>query len=204
MAAIKDVARLAGVSFKTVSRVINRSPYVTEAIRQRVLRAADSLEYRPHHHARQMRTQDSKTLAFISDDIATTPFLPIESLQIGSFDRRDSRSRPDPARKPSQREFLVFGRKSTELVSSEFKAMKASISPSRVPPIARSGPFASSSVPTVSRRFHLEFRARSSSERLRAFEKNTTSPFFDRVPLWLPSFLGSKSGSKPSIGHGRI
>ena len=74
MATIKDVARLAGVSFKTVSRVINRSPYVTEAIRQRVLRAADSLEYRPHHHARQMRTQNSKTLAFISDDIATTPF----------------------------------------------------------------------------------------------------------------------------------
>ena len=39
-----------------------------------MLRAADSLEYRPHHYARQMRTQDSKTLAFISDDIATTPF----------------------------------------------------------------------------------------------------------------------------------
>lgn len=74
MATIKDVARLAGVSFKTVSRVINRSPYVTEAVRQRVLRAADSLEYRPHHHARHMRTQHSKTFAFISDDIATTPF----------------------------------------------------------------------------------------------------------------------------------
>jgi LacI family transcriptional regulator len=74
MATIKDVARLAGVSFKTVSRVINRSPYVTEAVRQRVLRAVDSLEYRPHHHARHMRTQHSKTFAFISDDIATTPF----------------------------------------------------------------------------------------------------------------------------------
>jgi LacI family transcriptional regulator len=74
VATIKDVARLAGVSFKTVSRVINRGPYVTEAVRQRVLRAADSIEYRPHHHARHMRTQHSKTLAFISDDIATTPF----------------------------------------------------------------------------------------------------------------------------------
>jgi LacI family transcriptional regulator len=74
MATIKDVARLAGVSFKTVSRVINRSPHVREEVRQRVLRAADSLEYRPHHHARHMRTQRSKVLAFFSDDIATTPF----------------------------------------------------------------------------------------------------------------------------------
>jgi LacI family transcriptional regulator len=74
MATIKDVAQLAGVSFKTVSRVINRSPHVKEEVRQRVLRAADSLEYRPHYHARHMRTQRSKVLALLSDDIATTPF----------------------------------------------------------------------------------------------------------------------------------
>jgi LacI family transcriptional regulator len=74
MATIKDVALLAGVSFKTVSRVINRSPHVKEEVRQRVLRAADSLEYRPHYHARHMRTQRSKVFALLSDDIATTPF----------------------------------------------------------------------------------------------------------------------------------
>jgi LacI family transcriptional regulator len=74
MATIKDVAQLAGVSFKTVSRVINRSPHVKEEVRQRVLRAADSLEYRPHYHARHMRTQRSKVFALLSDDIATTPF----------------------------------------------------------------------------------------------------------------------------------
>src|SRR5258708_35973521 len=74
MATIKDVAELAGVFFKTVSRVINRSPNVRDEIRQRVLRAADALEYRPNLHARHMRTQRSKVFAFISDDIATTPF----------------------------------------------------------------------------------------------------------------------------------
>jgi LacI family transcriptional regulator len=74
MATIKDVARLAGVSFKTVSRVINRSPHVKDEVRQRVLRAADSLEYRPHHHAWHMRTQRSKVFAFLGDEIATTPF----------------------------------------------------------------------------------------------------------------------------------
>jgi len=40
MATIKDVAELAGVSFKTVSRVINRSPYVKDEVRPEVLRAA--------------------------------------------------------------------------------------------------------------------------------------------------------------------
>jgi LacI family transcriptional regulator len=74
MATIKDVAELAGVSFKTVSRVINRSPYVRDEVRQKVLRAADTLEYRPHHHARHMRTKRSKVFGFLSDDIATTPF----------------------------------------------------------------------------------------------------------------------------------
>jgi LacI family transcriptional regulator len=74
MATIKDVARLAGVSFKTVSRVIKRSPHVKDEVRQRVLRAADSLEYRPHHHARHTRTQRSKVFAFLGDEIATTPF----------------------------------------------------------------------------------------------------------------------------------
>jgi hypothetical protein len=39
-----------------------------------VLRAVDALEYRPHLYARHMRTQRSKVFAFISDDIATTPF----------------------------------------------------------------------------------------------------------------------------------
>jgi hypothetical protein len=74
MATIKDVAELAGVSFKTVSCVINRNPYVRDEVRQKVLRAADVLEYRPHLHARHMRTQRSKVFAFISDDVATTPF----------------------------------------------------------------------------------------------------------------------------------
>src|ERR1700746_21013 len=74
MATIKDVAELAGGSFKTVSRVINRSPHVRDEVRQKVLRAADTLEYRPHHHARHMRTQRSKVFGFMSDDIATTPF----------------------------------------------------------------------------------------------------------------------------------
>jgi LacI family transcriptional regulator len=74
MPTIKDVAKLAGVSFKTVSRVINRSPNLKDEMRQKVLRAIDVLEYRPHHNARHLRTGRSNVLAFINDDIAVTPF----------------------------------------------------------------------------------------------------------------------------------
>ena len=43
-----DVARAAGVSQKTVSRVMNDEPYVREEVRERVLAAARTLGYRPN------------------------------------------------------------------------------------------------------------------------------------------------------------
>lgn len=51
---IKDVARIAGCSIKTVSRVINNEPYVTNNIRQRVLAAIRSTGYAPNMAARQL------------------------------------------------------------------------------------------------------------------------------------------------------
>ena len=74
MPTIKDVAKLADVSFKTVSRVINRSPQLSDEMRPKVLRAIHALECRPHHNARHLRTGRSKVLALINDDIAMTPF----------------------------------------------------------------------------------------------------------------------------------
>ena len=60
---IKDVARHAGVSFKTVSRVINRDAQVTSAIRQAVEGSMAALGYRPHRAARSLRT--SRTYAIV-------------------------------------------------------------------------------------------------------------------------------------------
>ena len=54
-ASIKDVARLSGVSYKTVSRVVNGETQVSEATRQRVLEAIATLGYRPHQGARNLR-----------------------------------------------------------------------------------------------------------------------------------------------------
>jgi LacI family transcriptional regulator len=72
-ATIKDVARAAGVSFKTVSRVLNDDPAVKDITRLKVLQSFADLDYRPHQNARQLRTQKSNTIGFITDEIATTP-----------------------------------------------------------------------------------------------------------------------------------
>ena len=61
----KDVARLAGVSTATVSRVLNNSQSVDPATRQRVLEAATKLRYVPHGAARSLRSQRSKMVGAI-------------------------------------------------------------------------------------------------------------------------------------------
>ncbi len=53
-ATITDVARLAGVSIKTVSRVANSEPNVRDETRRRVRVAIEQLNYRPDEHARQL------------------------------------------------------------------------------------------------------------------------------------------------------
>ena len=67
MATIKDVAKLAGVSFKTVSRVINREPSVGEELQERVWAAIKELDYQPNLSARQLRGAAS-FIAFIYDN----------------------------------------------------------------------------------------------------------------------------------------
>jgi LacI family transcriptional regulator len=70
---IKDVARLAGVSSMTVSRVINGSERVSPATRQRVEEAIDELGYVPSRLARGLIRQKTGTLALIVPDVAN-PF----------------------------------------------------------------------------------------------------------------------------------
>jgi DNA-binding LacI/PurR family transcriptional regulator len=60
-----DVAELAGVSYQTVSRVINNQPYVSDDARQRVQKAIDTLGYRPSKAATTLRSRLSKTIAII-------------------------------------------------------------------------------------------------------------------------------------------
>jgi DNA-binding LacI/PurR family transcriptional regulator len=59
---MKDVARLAGVTHQTVSRVLNDSPNVRPATRSRVLAAVQTLGYRPNAAARTLVTGRSQVI----------------------------------------------------------------------------------------------------------------------------------------------
>ena len=67
---IDDVAELAGVSIKTVSRVVNREPNVRDATRDRVQRAIAELNYRPNLSARNLASAKSHLIGLIYDDPA--------------------------------------------------------------------------------------------------------------------------------------
>lgn len=60
-----DVAHLAGVSQSTVSFVFTGRPGISDATREKVLRAASALHYRPNLAARSMRTQRTGRLAVV-------------------------------------------------------------------------------------------------------------------------------------------
>lgn len=73
MPTILDVAKRAGVSPITVSRVINNSGYISQATRERVEAAVKELRYVPNTLARGLRSKRTKTLALVVTDI-TNPY----------------------------------------------------------------------------------------------------------------------------------
>ncbi|WP_434715181.1 LacI family DNA-binding transcriptional regulator [Rhizobium sp. YTUHZ045] len=72
---IADVARAAGVSPMTVSRVLNDQGGASAETTQRILLAANELNYRPNPFARGLRSDRSKTIGLLVPDI-TNPFFP--------------------------------------------------------------------------------------------------------------------------------
>jgi DNA-binding LacI/PurR family transcriptional regulator len=67
-AVMNDVARLAGVSHQTVSRVLNNHPSVRDETRQRVLRAIQQLDYRPNALARGLAGRRLRVIGVVSFD----------------------------------------------------------------------------------------------------------------------------------------
>lgn len=70
MATIKDVARLAGVSVATVSRVINASPKASNASRAAVQSAMEQLNYHPNANARALAQQTTETIGLVVGDVS--------------------------------------------------------------------------------------------------------------------------------------
>lgn len=62
MATIKEVADLAGVSVATVSRVLNTPDTVRQSTKQRVLKAIETLNYRPNYLGRTLRLMETKRI----------------------------------------------------------------------------------------------------------------------------------------------
>lgn len=65
---VREVARLAGVSSQTVSRVINEHPNIRPETRARVLEAMAALDYRVNNAARALGTRTTRTLGIVASD----------------------------------------------------------------------------------------------------------------------------------------
>src|SRR5258706_11725292 len=77
MASIKDVAKTAGVSTATVSRVLANHSRIKEETRQRVREAVEQLNYRPNLIARSLRVQKSARIGLVASDIRNPFFTAI-------------------------------------------------------------------------------------------------------------------------------
>ncbi|HEY8652196.1 MAG TPA: LacI family DNA-binding transcriptional regulator [Dermatophilaceae bacterium] len=71
---LQDVARLAGVSMKTVSNVVHDYPHVSAAMRERVQQAIDELGYRPNALGRRLATGRTGLLALAFSDVSIPYF----------------------------------------------------------------------------------------------------------------------------------
>lgn len=87
MTTIKDVARLAGVSVATVSRVMNKNGYVGKETEKKVLESMQVLNYQPNKIARALTNKATDSIALISSDM-TNPFFPelVKSVENTAYD----------------------------------------------------------------------------------------------------------------------
>ena len=78
-ATIHDVARLAGVSIKTVSRVSNKEANVRTETREKVQRAIDRLEYRPNPSARSLASTRSHVVGLLYDNPSASYLINVQN-----------------------------------------------------------------------------------------------------------------------------
>lgn len=73
-ATLRDVAKVAGVSFKTVSNVIHNHPHVAPETRARVLAAIEQLDYRANRSARSLRSGRTGAIGLAVPDLSLAYF----------------------------------------------------------------------------------------------------------------------------------
>lgn len=116
MVTSRDIARMAGVSQSTVSRVLHDHPSIRPETRARVLRVLRETDYSPHKWAQAMVTKKTGTIGVVVEDI-TNPFYPeiVEALagELAGAGRRmmlwNSREAGEPSAIEAIRQRLVDG-----------------------------------------------------------------------------------------------
>jgi DNA-binding LacI/PurR family transcriptional regulator len=71
----RDVAEKAGVSFAVVSRVLNNSGYVAQEKRERVLRVAQELRYKPHPVAVSLKNNKTRQILYFVQDLSNNYYM---------------------------------------------------------------------------------------------------------------------------------
>ena len=74
---IKDVAKRAGVSTATVSRVINGDPRISSKTKEKVLCCIRELDYKINNIARSLKTNKTHTIGFMCPELANTFFMTV-------------------------------------------------------------------------------------------------------------------------------
>ena len=74
---IKEIARLAGVSPSTVSRVLNERDCITEQTRQKVLNVIRETDYRPNSIAKGLKDRSTKSICLLLPNIQNLAYAPI-------------------------------------------------------------------------------------------------------------------------------
>ena len=69
-----DVAKLAGVSTATVSRVVNNFEHIRPEVREKVLNVIKMLKYEPNIFARNLKTNKTKTIVYLVQSLSNTYF----------------------------------------------------------------------------------------------------------------------------------
>lgn len=84
---IKDVARMAGVSTSTVSRVINNQGGVSRDLTERITRAIDTLKFKPNQVARALKARTTHSIGLIIPTVENPVFTPLVKVVETTADR---------------------------------------------------------------------------------------------------------------------
>ena len=106
-ASLRDVAKLAGVSVKTVSNVVNDYEHVTDSTRDRVLRAIEELNYRPNTAARSLRKGRSGLIGLAIPELGIPYFSELAGLIIDAAAEQSWTVLVDQTNGLAERELLV-------------------------------------------------------------------------------------------------